>query len=168
MIKTTSLNPYYDKFIRWQFRKLKEKDYVTLGEHPVVWCPKDNSPVSDHARIKGEGETPQEFTLLKFKFGEEFILAATLRPETVYGQTNMWVDPDIQYVKASVSDEIWIMSKECADKLKEQKEDLEVVGEIWGGQMMGKTCMAPGINREILILPSDFCDPRKASYACVY
>jgi leucyl-tRNA synthetase len=161
--KTTSLNPYYDKFIRWQFKKLKEKDYVVLGEHPVVWCPKDNSPVSDHARIKGEGETPQEFTLLKFKFEDGYILAATLRPETVYGQTNMWVDPDVCYVKVSVKDETWIVSKECADKLKEQKEGLEVTGEIWGGQMMGKTCLAPGINREIIILPSEFCDPKKGT-----
>ena len=35
---TTSLNPHYDKFIRWQFRKLKEKDYVVKGKFPVVWC----------------------------------------------------------------------------------------------------------------------------------
>ncbi len=160
---TTSLNPLYNKFIEWQFRKLKAKDYVLLGEHAVVWCPKCNSPVGDHARIKGEGETPQEMTLLKFKFNGEYLIAATLRPETVYGQTNMWVDVDLRYVKAKVGEEIWIVSKECADKLKEQKEGLEIVGEIWGGQMIGKTCIAPGIDREILILPSDFCDPDKGT-----
>ncbi|UCG69777.1 MAG: leucine--tRNA ligase [Thermoplasmata archaeon] len=160
---TTSLNPLYNKFIEWQFRKLKAKDYVVLGEHPVVWCTKCKSPVGDHARIKGEGETPQEMTLLKFKFEDAYIIAATLRPETVYGQTNMWVDVDLKYVKAKVGDEIWIVSKECAHKLKEQKEGLEIVGEIWGGQMIGKTCVAPGINREILILPSEFCDPNKGT-----
>jgi leucyl-tRNA synthetase len=160
---TTSLNPFYNKFIEWQFRKLKDKDYVVLGEHPVIWCPKCNSPVGDHARIKGEGETPQEMTLLKFKFDDMYIIAATLRPETVYGQTNMWVDVDLQYVKAKVGEEIWIVSKECADKLKEQKENLEIMGEIWGGQMIGKTCIAPGINREIRILPSEFCDPNKGT-----
>ena len=160
---TTSLNPIYNKFIEWQFRKLKKKDYVVIGEHPVVWCTKCNSPVSDHARIKGEGETPSEMTLLKFKFEDGYIIAATLRPETVYGQTNMWVDADLQYVKAKVKGEIWIVSKECAEKLREQREDVEIVGDVWGAQMMGKTCIAPGINREILILPSEFCDPKKGT-----
>ncbi len=160
---TTSLNPVYNRFIEWQFRKLKAKDYVVLGEHPVVWCPKCNSPVGDHARIKGEGETPSEMTLLKFKFNDAYLIAATLRPETVYGQTNMWVDVDLRYVKAKVGEEIWIVSSECAFKLKEQKAGLEIVGEIWGGQMIGKTCIAPGINREILILPSEFCDPNKGT-----
>ncbi len=160
---TTPLNPLYNRFVEWQFKKLKEKDYIVLGEHPVIWCPKCSSPVGDHARIKGEGETPQEFTLLKFKFEDGYLIAATLRPETVYGQTNMWVDIDLRYVKARVGDEIWIVSKECADKLKEQKEDLEIVGEILGGQMIGKTCIAPGIDRKILILPSEFCDPKKGT-----
>jgi leucyl-tRNA synthetase len=160
---TTSLNPFYNKFIEWQFRKLKEKDYVVLGEHPVVWCTKDNSPVGDHSRIKGEGETPQEMTLLKFKFGDEFLIAATLRPETVYGQTNLWVDVDLQYVKAQVGDERWIVSKEAAEKLKEQREGVEIIGDVWGGQLVGQKCTAPGIKREIPILPSEFCDPNKGT-----
>lgn len=160
---TTSLNPFYNKFIEWQFRKLKSKDYVVLGEHPVVWCPKDNSPVGDHSRIKGEGETPQEMTLLKFKMGDEYLIAATLRPETVYGQTNLWVDIDLQYVKIQVKDEIWIVSKEAAEKLKEQREDVEIVGDVWGGQLVGKSVTAPGIKREIPILPSEFCDPNKGT-----
>jgi leucyl-tRNA synthetase len=160
---TTSLNPFYNKFIEWQFRKLKAKDYVVLGEHPVVWCPKDNSPVGDHSRIKGEGETPQEMTLLKFKFESEFLIAATLRPETVYGQTNLWVDIDLQYVKIQVKDEVWIVSKEAAEKLMEQREGVEIVGNIWGGQLIGKKCTAPGIKREIPILPSEFCDPNKGT-----
>ena len=55
---TTSLNPHYDAFIKWQFRKLKESGYVAKGEHPVVWCRKCRSPVGDHARLEGESITP--------------------------------------------------------------------------------------------------------------
>ena len=53
---TTSLNLYYDKFVQWQFTKLKERNYIGKGKHPVVWCPKDNMPVGDHDRVEGEGE----------------------------------------------------------------------------------------------------------------
>lgn len=161
--KTTSLNPHYDHFIQWQFRKLREKGLVDLGEHPVIWCTKCNSPVGDHARLEGEGETPQEFTLLKFEFEDGYIIAASLRPETVYGQTNMWVDPELEYMKAKVDGDIWIVSRQCAEKLSHQNKVVEIVGTVKGKELLGKYCKAPGIEREIIILPSGFCDPDKGT-----
>src|SRR3989344_6837113 len=129
---TTSLNPYYDKFIEWQFRKLKSKNLIGIGKHPVVWDPKTNMPVGDHDRTKGEGEVPQEFVLLKFKFEDSYLIAATLRPETVFGQTNLWINPEVTYIKARVGKEEWIISKSCADKLKLQEKDVELIEEIKG------------------------------------
>jgi leucyl-tRNA synthetase len=155
---TTDLNPRYDKFIQWQFRKLLEKKYIEKGKHPVVWCSKDKMPVGDHDRVEGEGETPQEYYLLKFKFGEGYLVAATLRPETVYGQTNMWVNPNVKYLKANVNGEVWIMSKPCAEKLAIQDRKIEPIEEVNGGDLIGKYAKAPGINREIIILPATFVD----------
>lgn len=161
--KTTSLNPHYDRFVQWQFRKLKEKGLVGLGEHPVIWCTKCNSPVGDHARLEGEGETPQEFTLLKFAFEDGYVITASLRPETVYGQTNLWVDPESEYVRAQVDGEIWIVSQQCAEKLSHQNKTVKVLGRVKGKALIGKWCKAPGIEREIIILPSGFCDPDKGT-----
>lgn len=160
---TTSLNPHYDRFIRWQFRKLQEKNYVVKGKHPVVWCTKDNSPVGDHARVEGEGETPQEFTLLKFKLEKEFLIAATLRPETVYGQTNLWVDPEYDYIKAKVNDETWIGSEPFFKKLKEQDKEVKETGKVKGKDLIGKFVIAPAIEKEVIILPSFFCSPDKGT-----
>ena len=53
----TSVLPTYQKFIEWQYKNLREKGYVTRGTHPVVWCPKDQSPTGDHDRQVGEGVT---------------------------------------------------------------------------------------------------------------
>ncbi|NIP35732.1 MAG: class I tRNA ligase family protein, partial [Thermoplasmata archaeon] len=158
---TTELNPYYDQFVRWQFNRLHEKGLVVKGRHPVIWCPVDNSPVGDHARVTGEGETPQEYTLLKFRLegSEDFLVAATLRPETVYGQTNLWVDPDVEYRRAQVDDEVWIASKEAFEKLNYQMHDIETRGFVMGEELLGRMAMAPGIKRSIPILPSGFCDP---------
>jgi len=158
---TTELNPYYDAFVRWQFTKLHDNGLVVKGRHPVIWCPKDNSPVGDHARISGEGETPQEFTLLKFHLegSDDIIVAATLRPETVYGQTNLWVDPDVEYRRAQVDDEVWIASKEAFEKLSYQRKEIETRDFIMGEELLGKMVIAPGIKRPIPILPSGFCDP---------
>ncbi|RZN50451.1 leucine--tRNA ligase [archaeon] len=160
---TTSLNPHYDAFIKWQFRKLKEGNFVIKGAHPVIWCKECQNAVSDHSRLEGEGETPQEFTLLKFAFGDGYIIAATLRPETVYGQTNIWVDPDYEYVRARVGGEEWIISRECAEKLSDQEKDVEVIGSVKGRELIGHTARAPAIEKNIIILPSAFCDPCKGT-----
>jgi len=176
---TTSLNPFYSKFIEWQFLRLKEEGLIKKGEYPVIWCPHCNAPTGDHARLKGEGERPQEFTLLKFRirmdgheeYGDRvFLLAATLRPETVFGQTNLWVDPDVEYAIAEYTPEhgdgkkeLWIMSKQAVKKLQEQKKDLRIVGRIKGSDLIGKRGLAPAIHREIPVLPSHFCDPDKGT-----
>jgi len=160
---TTSLNPTYNAFIQWQFGRLHEQGLVRQGRHPVVWCTHDNSPVGDHARTQGEGEMPQEFVLLKFELDGEFIVAATLRPETVFGQTNLWVDPDEEYVRASVDGETWILSSQAAEKLSHQAHAVETVGTVKGSKLIGREAVAPMIGRPIPILPSTFCDPEKGT-----
>src|SRR5207245_2734393 len=124
---TTPLNPPYDAFVRWQFLHLKAGGYVKIDKHPVIWCPKDQAPIGDHDRLEGEGETPMEYTLLKFPLADgRFLVAATIRPETVFGQTNLWVDPEVTYVVAQVGDERWIVNELAAKKLAEQGKSVGV------------------------------------------
>ncbi len=155
---TTHINPHYDAFVKWQFTKLREGGFVSLGKHPVIWCPHDQAPIGDHDRYKGEGETPTEFTLLKFPWRAAYLMAATLRPETVYGQTNLWVDPSVEYVRAAVDGEEWIVNREAADKLAEQGHAVTVRGTVMGRDLVGQEVVAPAIHRAIPVLPSKFID----------
>ncbi|MEE3242240.1 MAG: leucine--tRNA ligase [Candidatus Thermoplasmatota archaeon] len=155
---TTSLNPPYDRFIRWQFNKLLAGEYLIKGSFPVVWCPKRETVVGDHDRLSGEGETPQEYTLLKFKGEDHFLVAATLRPETVFGQTNIWVDGKGTYTKAKVGNETWIISQKMPFKLNLQGHDIEELGEVQGQDLVGQKYVAPHIDSEVMVLPSKFCD----------
>jgi len=99
----TTNDPHYNKFIIWQFSTLYKRGLVKEGKHPVRYCTKCKNPVTAHDLLEGDDAEIQEWGLLKFKFEDDcFIIAATLRPETVYGQTNMWVNPDVEYVKAQV------------------------------------------------------------------
>lgn len=43
-----------------------------------------------------------------------FLVAATLRPETMYGQTNCWVHPDLDYVAFEINDGSILVSSERA------------------------------------------------------
>lgn len=94
---TTSLNPYYDAFVRWQFYRLKDKGLIDFGKRPTVFSPIDGQACADHDRASGEGATPQEYTNIKLRLLEfpdrlkalegknVYLVAATLRPETMYG-----------------------------------------------------------------------------------
>ncbi|MDI6639430.1 MAG: leucine--tRNA ligase [Methanocellales archaeon] len=153
---TTSLNPHHDAFIKWQFRKLKERGYVAKGEHPVVWCSKCHSPVGDHARLEGEGITPEEIYLIKFDLDGKVLPTATYRPETSFGVTNLWIKPDADYVEASVDDEIWIISEETADKLQAQKHAVKIARGLKGEELVGKYCTNKVTGGQVPILPAAF------------
>jgi leucyl-tRNA synthetase len=160
----TTVMPTYQKFIEWQYKNLREKGYVTRGTHPVVWCPKDQSPTGDHDRQVGEGVTPEEYTLIKYKLDEKtFLPAATFRPETIYGVTNMWINPDATYVEATVNGENWIISQEAAEKLKEQQKKVEVKLSFQGRELIGKTFENPLTKARFPILPGWFVDAKQAT-----
>jgi len=157
---TTSLNPQYDAFIRWQFTKLKEQEYVRQGEHPVVWCPKEETPVSDHARASGEGETPQEFLLVKHKLPDgRFLVSATLRPDTILGVTNIYVNPDTVYAEATVGDETWVLSKQAATNLNEQGTACTITGNVNGIDLIGQS-VEEYAGTSVLVLPATFLDEK--------
>ena len=155
---TTDQNPAYDTFIRWQFNRLREGDYLRKGSFPVVWCPERETVVGDHDRVSGEGETPQEYCLLKFRGDAGTLVAATLRPETVFGQTNLWVDGSGTYARARVDGEAWVCSLQMPAKLRLQGHEVEELGTIAGRELIGQRYAPPGIDRELIVLPADFCD----------
>ena len=164
----TTISPGYKKFIQWQFQKLNDKQLLIQKPHFAPFC-KNCGPVavdkSETDVSTGGSAEILEFTIIKFKMKDGTILpAATLRPETIFGVTNMWVNPDVEYQKISVDGEQWICSEECVTKLMHQLDHVEPLKEIiQGKELLGKTCFVPIINREIPILSGSFADPNIAT-----
>ncbi|XP_069574339.1 leucine--tRNA ligase, cytoplasmic-like [Brachyistius frenatus] len=166
---TTDVNPFYDSFVRWQFVTLKERKKIKFGKRYTIFSPKDGQPCMDHDRQTGEGVGPQEYTLIKMKIVEPytakfkskvfsssamkgkniFLVAATLRPETMFGQTNCWVSPDIKYVALETTGgDIFICTRRSARNMSFQgftKENgvVPVVMEILGQDILGCALSAP-------------------------
>ncbi len=162
---TTSHHPHFSKFIEWQYLRLRERGFVRRGTHPVVWCPRCRSPTGDHDRLKGEGVAPEEFYLVMFKLeGEEkYLVAATFRPETIFGTTNVWLNPEATYVEAEVEGKVWIISKEAVEKLEEQLRKVRVLREFKGEELIGRRCEVPIVGFVVPILPATFVDPEGAT-----
>jgi leucyl-tRNA synthetase len=159
---TCTLYPDYAKFIQWQFRKLRQADMLIQKPYFAPACPNCGPVAVDASETdisKGGNAENQEYTLLKFRHGDEYLVAATLRPETLYGQVCFWVNPEVEYVKIKVNGETWIVSPQAAQKLGYQKDGIETVGKIPGREMIGWKCTAPMIHRDLPVFPAKFCDP---------
>jgi len=127
---TTDYNPYFDSFVQWQYTNFKEKDLVFFGKRPAIYSIKDQQMNADHDRAEGEGVCPQEYSILKIKVltfnkaleqikgRKVFLGAATLRAETLYGQTNVYILPTATYgAFEMVNDEVFILSERSAKNL---------------------------------------------------
>ena len=159
----TTIDPAYNRFIEWQFHRLRRGGFITQGSHPVGWCPGCGNPVGQHD-TKGDVEPEiAEFTLIKFEYGDHILPAATLRPETVFGVTNMWLNPTVEYAYAKVDGEPWIVSQKSIEKLKMLNRKVEVERVFKGEQLIGKKAKNPMTGNEILILPASFVDPGNAT-----
>ena len=158
---TTSLNPYYSKFIEWQYLKLRERGFIGKGRHPVVWCPREQKVVGDHDRPdEYAGISPQEAVIIKFRLEDGRILPTlTYRPETVFGVTNIWVRPDAEYVVARVDGEAWILSEYMARELADQGHSVSVEGRISGRELLGLKARNPANGSMVPVLPASFVDP---------
>ncbi|MHA7647821.1 leucine--tRNA ligase [Nitrosopumilus sp. S4] len=155
----TTIVPGYQKFIEWQITSLKEKGRIIQGSHPVGWCPDDQNPVSQHDTMGDvEPKIDDKNFLIKFKFGEFVFPITTLRPETIFGITNLWVNPNTAYKKVTVDNEKWIISEEGAEKISFFEKQVKIDGEILGSEIIGKYAINHD-GREIPILPADFVEP---------
>ena len=156
----TTIVPGYQKFIEWQITTLKENGKIIQGSHPVGWCPKDQNPVSQHDTMGDvEPKIDDKNFLVKFKFDKFIFPVTTLRPETIFGVTNLWVNPNVTYKKVTVDSETWIVSEQCARKIAFFEKEVKIIGDIAGSEIIGKSAIAPNRGNEIPILPAEFVEP---------
>ncbi|CAI6338018.1 unnamed protein product [Periconia digitata] len=176
---TTDANPYYDSFVRWQMNKLKELGKIKFGKRYTVYSPKDGQPCLDHDRSSGEGINTQDYTAVKLKVLEwletavkatskipdgsrVYFVAATLRPETMYGQTCCFVGPDIAYGIYRVSDdEYFLVSERSARNIAfqgifAQWGAVDKITDILRADVIGTLVNAPlSINERVRVLPME-------------
>jgi leucyl-tRNA synthetase len=160
----TTIDKGYSKFISWQFRILKKNGLIVQGSHPVGWCPQDQNPVSQHDTVGDVEPDLIEYVLVKFKFEDQYVVpTATLRPETIFGVTNLWINPDIKYVIAQVNNEKWIITKEAVRKMEFLNADVKLISEINGSELIGKSVFDEKRKQQVPIFPASFVDPNNGT-----
>jgi leucyl-tRNA synthetase len=162
----TTGDPEYNKFIEWQYKQLIDQNFVVQGEYPILWCENCQNAVGEddiHDADVNKVEV-QDFVAIKFALGEDYIVAATFRPETIYGATNIWIHPEAKYNRIKINGENWIISAAAVEKLKYQNHEIEILEETVGSDYIGQEAYAPRVpDRPLPILPAPFVDPNHAS-----
>ncbi|MFB6270228.1 MAG: class I tRNA ligase family protein, partial [Halobacterium sp.] len=159
----TTNDERYSKFVTWQYETLRDHGRLEKGLHPVKYCTDEENPVTTHDLLEGEEAEFQEYTLVKFQKGDTVVPMATLRPETVRGVTNAYVDPDAHYVEADVDGERWLVSDQAAEKLVLQQRDVEILDRFRGEALVGERVTNPVTGEDVLVLPADFVDADNAT-----
>lgn len=177
---TTDSNLYYDSFVQWQMRRLKELGKIQFGKRYTIYSPKDGQACLDHDRSVGEAIGVQEYTGLKCKVlewsGEAqealsgklpanakvYMVPATLRPETMYGQNNVYVSPNITYGIFHVKDdEYYFITDKAARNMAFQGifpkwAEYSKTADLKGSQVLGTLVDAP-LSRQgkVYVVPMD-------------
>ena len=176
---TTEKQKYYDKFVQWQMLKLKQHDMIAFGKRNAIFSMSEDQACADHDRSCGEGLGPQEYTLIKMKLlnGDKvpekikamlsenkniFLVAATLRPETMYGQTNCFILPKGEYGLYEMANGEYYITSEHAilnmayqEKTKIPKK-ADPILKIKGEELIGVKISAPlSIHKEVYLFPME-------------
>jgi leucyl-tRNA synthetase len=77
---TTDTNPFYDSFIRWQFRQLKDSGKIAFGKRPTVYSKRDGQACMDHDRASGSAPPQPKPLHLKLLLQLPIWLASSLPP----------------------------------------------------------------------------------------
>ncbi|MCI4330498.1 MAG: class I tRNA ligase family protein, partial [Thermoplasmata archaeon] len=158
----TTIDEDYGAFIGWQFRRLHALGALGQAPHYAAVCPVCGpvsvDPSETDLSTGGDAEWVT-FTALAFPLDDgRRLLAATLRPETVFGATNLWVHPsDPLLVWHRGSDE-FLVGRSGGERLVEQHGG-RLGHEVPVGSLLGRTARAALTGSELPILPSLLVDP---------
>jgi len=138
---------YLDEYIEreWQYLKRAwEQNLLEEGYYVVAYCPGCQTSLSS-AEVGYEGSYKEvEDPSLYFKFKvagseNEYFLVWTTMPFTIITDTMLAVQPDAEYVKVKVGDELWIMVKQRVEPVMQELaiEKYAVTEAIQGKSLEG-------------------------------
>jgi len=160
----TTGEPIYNKFIEWQYSKLKDAGLLVQGKYPILYSAQDENAVGEDDIKDGDLDKVAISNMvgIKFKLTNEnsYIICATLRPDALFCAQNLWIKSSMEIVKLKVKDEYWYVSKDALNKIKYQFDEVTQIEELTGEYFQNKKVTTPLTNKEIPIYNAEFCDPK--------
>ncbi len=159
----TTIDEDYQAFIRWQFHRLNDHGVLVQAPHYSAVCPVCGpvsvDPSETDLSSGGDAEVIRYSTVPFVLDDGRILLAATLRPETVYGVTNLWLAPDESLVVWHHEHGEFLVARSGAEHLLEQHGG-RLGGESSAAELLGRVATVPLTGAVVPILGSGLVDPR--------
>jgi isoleucyl-tRNA synthetase len=124
----------------WLIKKAHENNRLYEGEKTMTWCSKCGTALAKH-ELEYEQVTDDSI-FLKFPIVDsknEFLIIWTTTPWTIPYNLGVMVNPKLDYVKAKVDDEVWVVAKGLVGAFISTVVDkkFEIVEEFKGDKLEG-------------------------------
>ncbi len=159
----TTVDDDYQAFIRWQFGRLDRAGALVQAPYFASACPVCGPVSVDPSETDLErGGTAEwiQYTTVPFALEDgRILLTGTLRPETVYGVTNLWLHPTESLVVWHHGDRPYVVSRSGAELLIEQHGG-RLGHEVSVAELIGRSVRVPLTDRSVPLLASRLVDPQ--------
>ncbi|MCX6736699.1 MAG: class I tRNA ligase family protein [Candidatus Parcubacteria bacterium] len=128
-------DPYYMESEWYLLKQIFDKGLLSQDYKVVHYCPRCGTPLSSHEVAQGYKTVVDPSVYLKFKLKgkEESLLVWTTTPWTLPSNLGVAINPDLDYKKYRLGEDIFI----CLNLPEDKKDQAELVGEIKGSELVG-------------------------------
>lgn len=135
--------PIKNEFIEGEWalvKKAHEDGRLYLGEKSMTWCASCETSLAKH-ELEYKNVSDKSI-FVKFKIQDkknEYLIIWTTTPWTIAFNLGVMVNPKLDYVKAKVGNEVWILAKGLAAPVIQNFTDskLEILEEFKGVELKG-------------------------------
>jgi isoleucyl-tRNA synthetase len=138
-------NPYitfHDDYIESSWKTLKmawDKGLMSEGVYVLPYCYRCETTMANYELEYSEETDPSIYVKFKARDSDnEYLIIWTTTPWTLAANLGVMAHPTETYLKVQVNDEVWVVAKECLDRVMEvSKESASVIGELPGRKLDG-------------------------------
>lgn len=169
----------YQRLVQWQFGALEKCGILEQGRYPILYSTQDKNAVGEDDIKDGDLDkvTILDMSYILFEIVEPaskdvenpcYFAVATLRPDALFGTTNLWVDPKGRYARVKLQPmehipgftQIWLVGEAAVCKLENQYNDVSVLSWHEGKEFVGAKAKTPLTGHVVPIADASFLDPR--------
>ena len=131
------INEEWMESVWWLIKRADEEKRLYEGERTLTWCAEHATALAKHECEYKEITDDSIYVKFKTKEKDEHLIIWTTTPWTIAFNLAIMVNPEIDYIRAKVDNETWIIAKELADHLIKDilDKDYEVLGEFKGKEL---------------------------------
>jgi isoleucyl-tRNA synthetase len=134
-----TLNTSYIESVWWILKQIWDKGLLYRGFKSVPYCPRCETPLSDHEVAQGYEEVDDPSIFVKFPLRDEpgvYLLAWTTTPWTLPGNVALAIHPDTEYVLVEQNGEKLILAKKLLEA--SLQGEYRVVRNVSAKELVGK------------------------------